>query len=102
MSLFQVREWWSTLAGFEEFHTTGSLAVTKLDPSTSYNGMKRGVSVYVRGNVFERIVLCIISVNVMLNIKILKSKMSIYCMKMMFSDESLLSIKNMLERLLLQ
>ena len=49
MSLFQVREWWSTLAGFEEFHTTGSLAVTKLDPSTSYNGMKRGVSVYVRG-----------------------------------------------------
>lgn len=37
MSLFQVREWWSTLAGFEEFHTTGSLAVTKLDPSTSYN-----------------------------------------------------------------
>ena len=86
MSLFQVREWWSTLAGFEEFHTTGSLAVTKLDPSTSYNGMKRGVSVHVRGNdiimvtfdVFERmgrltiylrIVLCIISIYAILKSK---------------------------------
>lgn len=41
MSLFKAREWWSTLSGYEEFHTTGSLLVTTVtsqhDNSTQSN-----------------------------------------------------------------
>jgi Bardet-Biedl syndrome 9 protein len=27
MSLFKAREWWSTVSGYEEFHSTGSLLI---------------------------------------------------------------------------
>ena len=39
MSLFKAREWWSTTAGYEEFHDIGCLCVGNIDNSSSNIGM---------------------------------------------------------------
>ncbi len=40
MSLFKARDWWSTVSGYEEFHTNRQLVVTSLDPnSLQYDGI---------------------------------------------------------------
>ena len=39
MSLFKTRSWWSTTAGFEEFHDNHSLAVGNTDNSVDGYGM---------------------------------------------------------------
>ncbi len=39
MSLFKARDWWSTVSGFEEFHTNNLLVTTSLSPdSLQYDG----------------------------------------------------------------
>jgi len=40
MSLFKAREWWSTTAGYEEFHDIGCLCVGNIDNSQSNEGEK--------------------------------------------------------------
>ena len=39
MSLFKVREWWSTTSGFEEFHDLGCLCVANLENLPAEFGM---------------------------------------------------------------
>ena len=38
MSLFKAREWWSTVAGYEELHTTGSLALASVNVHENFTG----------------------------------------------------------------
>ena len=34
MSLFKMRDWWSTVSGYEEFHTNGSLTIAPVATET--------------------------------------------------------------------
>ena len=38
MSVFKAREWWSAVAGYEEFHDIGCLCVGNIDNSQSNEG----------------------------------------------------------------
>ena len=38
MSLFKAREWWSTVAGYEELHTAGSLTLASVNIHENFTG----------------------------------------------------------------
>ena len=44
MSLFKARDWWSTVAGYEEFYDVSSMCVASVDNSANKSPSLRAVS----------------------------------------------------------